>query len=76
MIETLTYSCQDTEMLTAVNTELQTLYDKIKSAILQVEGLQGRRTRGARGAIAPPLSKMGGAVPPHILSTIIPIIID
>ena len=39
MIETLTYSCQDTEMLTTVNTELQTLYNKIKCTIPQVEGL-------------------------------------
>ena len=39
MIETLTYSCQDAEILTTVKTELQTSYDKIKSAIPQVEGL-------------------------------------
>ena len=39
MIETLTYSCQNAEMLTTVNTELQTFYDKIKSTIPQLEGL-------------------------------------
>ena len=39
MIETLTYFCPDTEMLTTVNTVLPMLKDKIKSSIPQVEGL-------------------------------------
>ena len=39
MIETLTYSCQDTEILNTVNTQLQTFYDKINSSIPQMEGL-------------------------------------